>query len=58
MERTVCKVNLPITNEEVRGEWNLRCERLNMKSTSHVEGKVLEEQALFIGKYKGKSQNC
>jgi hypothetical protein len=48
----------PLTVEEVRGDLNLKFERLTKEYTSSEEGKVLGEQALFSGKFKGKYQNC
>jgi hypothetical protein len=50
---------MPLVVEEIRGELSLHFERLNTSSfcNSH-EGKVLEEQALFSGQFKGKCQNC
>jgi hypothetical protein len=58
MERRVGDTDRPLTVDEVRGELNLRFERLNMKTSRNEEGEVLEEEALFIGKFKGKCQNC
>ena len=48
----------PLTVEEIRGELSLRFERLNSTSMDHGEGEVLEEQALFSGKFNGKCRNC
>jgi hypothetical protein len=48
----------PLTVEEVKGELNLRYERLNMKNSRNGEGKVLEKQALLSGQFKGKCQIC
>jgi hypothetical protein len=53
MERRVGNADKPLTVEEVRGELNLRFERLNMKTSSNEEDEVLEEQALFSGQFKG-----
>jgi hypothetical protein len=58
MERRVGDADKPLTVEAVRGELNLRFERLNMKTSRNEEGEVLEEQALFSGNFKGKCQNC
>jgi hypothetical protein len=54
MERRVGDASEPLTVKEVRGELNLRCERLNVKSSSNKEVEFLEEQALF----SGKCRNC
>jgi hypothetical protein len=43
MERRVDDADKPLTVEEVRGELNLRFERLNMKTSRNLEGEVLEE---------------
>jgi hypothetical protein len=45
MERRVGDADKPLTVEEVRGELNLRFERLNMKTSRNEEGEVMEEQA-------------
>jgi hypothetical protein len=58
MERRVGDADKPLIVEEVRGELNLRFERLNMKTSRNKEGEVLEEQALFSGQFKGKCRNC
>ena len=58
MERRVGDADKPLTVEEVRGELNLRFERLNMKTSRNEEGEVLEEHALFSGQFKGKCRNC
>jgi hypothetical protein len=58
MERRVGDADKLLTIEEVRGELNLRFERLNMKPSRNEEGEVLEEQALFSGQFKGKCRNC
>jgi hypothetical protein len=57
MERRVGDADKPLTVEEVRGELNLRFERLNMKTSRNEEGEVLEEKALFSGQFKGKCRN-
>jgi hypothetical protein len=57
-ERRVGDADKPLTVEDVRGELNLRFERLNTKTSRNEEGKVLEEQALFSGQFKGKCRNC
>jgi hypothetical protein len=54
MERRVGDADESLTVEEVRGELNLRFERLNMKILRHEEGEILEENALFSGQFKGK----
>jgi hypothetical protein len=54
MERRVGDADKPLTVEEVRGELNLRYERLNMKTSTNKEGQVLEEQTLFSGQFKVK----
>jgi hypothetical protein len=54
MERRVGNADKPLTVLEVRGEWNLRFERLSMKTSKSEEGEVLEEEALFRGQFKGK----
>jgi hypothetical protein len=38
MERTVGDADKPLTVEEVRGEFNLRCKRMNMKTSRNEEG--------------------
>jgi hypothetical protein len=48
MERRVGDIEKPRTVEEIRRELSLRYERLNIKSPSNREGKVLEENA-FLG---------
>jgi hypothetical protein len=48
----------PFTVEEVRGEQNIRFERLNMKTSRNKEFQVLEEQALFSSQFKGRSRKC
>jgi hypothetical protein len=58
VERRVGDADKPLTVEEVREELDLRYESLNMKTSSNEEGEVLEEQAWFSGKFKGKYQNC
>jgi hypothetical protein len=58
MERRVGDADKPLTVEEVRGELNLRFERLNMKTSKNEEGEVLEAQALFTGQFKEKCRNC
>jgi hypothetical protein len=58
MERRVVDADKPLTVEEVRGELNLRFERLNIKTSKNEEGEVLEEQALFSDQSKGKCRNC
>jgi hypothetical protein len=58
MARRVGDADKPLTVEEVRGELNLRFERLNMKTSRNEEGEVLEEKALFSGQFKGKCRNC
>jgi hypothetical protein len=58
MERRVGDADKPLTVEEVRGELNLRFERLNMKTSRNEKVEVFEEQALFSGKFKGKCQCC
>jgi hypothetical protein len=55
MERTVGDTERPLTVEEIRGQLSLYFERLNI---SKPDGEVLEEHALFGGKFKGKCQNC
>jgi hypothetical protein len=47
MERGVGDIEKPLTLEEIRGELSLRYERLNMKSSSNIEGKVLDENAFL-----------
>jgi hypothetical protein len=54
MERRVGDADKPLTVEEVRGELNLRFERLSIKTSRNEEGEVLEEQALFNGQFKEK----
>jgi hypothetical protein len=54
MERRVGDADKPIKVEEVRGKLNLIFERLNMKTSRNEESDVLEEQALFRGRFKGK----
>jgi hypothetical protein len=56
MERRVGDADEPITIEEIRGELNLKFERLNMKSSRNEEGEVLKELSLFSGQFKGKYQ--
>jgi hypothetical protein len=58
MHKRVGGADKPLTVEEVRGELNLRFERLNMKTSINEEGEVLEEQALFSGQSQGKFRNC
>jgi hypothetical protein len=58
MERRVGDADKPLTVEEVRGDLNLKFERLNMNTSRNEEGEVLEEQALFSGQFKGKCRNC
>jgi hypothetical protein len=58
MERRVGDADTPLTVEEVRGELNLRFERMNMKTSRNEEGEVLEEKALFSSPFKGKCRNC
>jgi hypothetical protein len=58
MERRFGDADTPLTVEEVRGELNLRFERLNMKTSRNKEDKVLEEKALDNGQFKGKCRNC
>jgi hypothetical protein len=58
MERRVGDADEPLTVEEVRGELNLRFERLNIKTSRNEEGEVLEEQSLFSDQFKGKCRNC
>jgi hypothetical protein len=58
MERRVGDADKPLTVGEVRGELNLRFERLNMKTLRNEEGEFLEEHALFSGQFKGKRRNC
>jgi hypothetical protein len=58
MERRVGDDDKPLTVEEVRGELNLRFERLHMKTSRNEEGEVSKEQALFSGQFKGKCRNC
>jgi len=53
MERRVGDEEKPLTIEEIRGELNLRFERLSSKSMSNKEGEVLEEHAFFGGQFKG-----
>jgi hypothetical protein len=43
MERRVGNPDKPLTVEEVRGELNLRFERLNIKTSRNQEGEVFEE---------------
>jgi hypothetical protein len=49
MERRFGDADKPLIVEEVRREFNLRFEHLNMKTSSYGEDEVLEEQALFSG---------
>jgi hypothetical protein len=56
MERRVGDADKPLTVEEVRGELNLRFERMNMKTSRDEEGEVLEEKALFSGQ-RGKCRS-
>jgi hypothetical protein len=58
MKRRVGDEDKPFTVEEIRGELNIRFERLNMKTSINEEGEVLEEQSLFSGQFKGKCRNC
>jgi hypothetical protein len=58
MERRVDDADKPLTVEEVRGELNLRFERLNTKNSRNEECEILEEQDLFGGQFKGKCRNC
>jgi hypothetical protein len=58
IERRVGDADKPLTVEEVRGELNLRFERVNMKTSRNEECEVLEEQTLFSGQFKGKCRNC
>jgi hypothetical protein len=58
MKRRVDDADESFTVEDVRGELNLRFERLNIKTSRNEEGEVLEEQALFSGPFKGKCRNC
>jgi hypothetical protein len=58
MEKRVGDANKHLKIGDVKGELNLRFERLNMKAARNEEGKVLEEQALFSGQLKGKFRNC
>jgi hypothetical protein len=57
MKRRVGDADKPLTVEEVRGELNLRFERLNMKTSRYEEGEVLEEQALLSGQGHGTGTN-
>jgi hypothetical protein len=47
MERRVADADKPLIVEEVRGELNLRFERLKIKTSRNEEGEALEEKALF-----------
>jgi hypothetical protein len=47
MERGVADADKPLIVEEVRGELNLRFERLKIKTSRNEEGEALEEKALF-----------
>jgi gag-polypeptide of LTR copia-type len=58
MERRIGDKEKPLTVDEIRDELNLCFERLSMKSASNNESDVLEEQALFSGRFKGVCQNC
>ena len=58
MERRVGDINQPLTVEEIKGELNLRFERLNARSGNSGDGEILEEQALFSGQFKGKCRSC
>jgi hypothetical protein len=58
MERRVGDADKPLRVKEVRGKLNIRYERLYMKTSRIEEGKFLEDQALFRGKFKGKCRNC
>jgi hypothetical protein len=58
MERGVGDADKPLRVEGDRREFNLRFERLNMKTLRNEEGEVLEEQVLFSGKFKGSCRNC
>ena len=58
MERRIGDKEKPLTIDEIRDELNLRFERLSMKSASNNESDVLEEQALFSGRFKGVCRNC
>jgi hypothetical protein len=52
-ERRVGDADKPfLTIEKVRGELNLRFERLNMKTSIDEEGEFLKEQALLCDKFK------
>jgi hypothetical protein len=57
MERRVGDADKPFTVEEIRGELNVRFERLIMKTSRNEEDEFLEKQALFSGQFKGKCQN-
>jgi hypothetical protein len=45
MERRFGDADKPLTAEVMRGELNLRFERLNMKTSRNEEGKVSKEQS-------------
>jgi hypothetical protein len=57
IQRRVGDIDKPLTIEEIRGELNLRYERLNMRSSSNRKGKVFEENAFFSEHFKEKCQN-
>jgi hypothetical protein len=54
MKRRVGDSDKPLTVEEVRGEFNLILERLNMKTSRNEEDEILEGHALFSGQFKEK----
>jgi hypothetical protein len=57
MERRIDDADKPLTVEEVRGELNIRFERLNMKTSKNEEGEILGEQDLFCGQFRRKCRN-
>jgi hypothetical protein len=52
MERRVEDVEKPLKIEDIRGEWSLCYERMNMKSSSNKEGQDFEENAFLVDSLK------
>jgi gag-polypeptide of LTR copia-type len=55
MEKRVGDMDRPLSIEEIKAELILHFERLNVSSKDSNESSVMEEHAVFIGKFKGYS---
>jgi hypothetical protein len=58
LEKRIGSKENPLTIDELKEDWNLRCERLSMKTETAKINDLHEEKALVVTQFKGKCRNC